>query len=43
MRRIDGEAQAALELFVGADRAERSALGEGTSEREIEVGDWHGA
>jgi hypothetical protein len=39
---IDREAQTALELLVGAGLAERSTLGERTSQREVEMGDWHG-
>jgi hypothetical protein len=41
VRGIDGEAQAALQLLVGADVAERAAPGQRSAQREVEVGHRH--
>ena len=41
VRRVDGEAEASLELFVGTDLPEGVPPGERASEREVEAGDGH--
>jgi hypothetical protein len=41
MRRIDGEAEPALQLLVGAHLAEGAPIGQGAAQQEIERDGWH--